>query len=112
MKKMIPWVLASAGLMLFLPWLAVTFVSADSGMAVCLLMFFGLDPIYAICAGAYAGKDAKNLWPLPALTALFFLAGAWLMLDMGELAFVQYALVYLLLGIAAMLISMFIKKRR
>lgn len=34
-----------------------------------------------------------------------------LFFDMGEKAFILYALVYLLLGGAAMLISMFIKKK-
>lgn len=111
MKKLILWIIASAVIMLAFPWLAVTFIKGDGGMAVCFILFFALNPIYVICAGVYAGKDKKRLWALPILTALFFLAGTWLFFDMGEKAFVLYALVYLFLGVAAMLISMFIKKK-
>ncbi len=111
MKKLILWIIASAVIMLAFPWLAVTFIKGDGGMAVCFILFFALNPIYVICAGVYAGKDKKRLWALPILTALFFLAGTWLFFDMGEKAFILYALVYLFLGITAMLVSMFIKKK-
>lgn len=111
MKKMIAWLIASAAILLALPWLAVTFIKSDAGMAVSLFLFFVLNPIYAICAGAYAGRDVKRFWALPVITALFFLAGAWLFFDMGEMAFILYALIYLLLGIAAMLLSRFIRKK-
>ena len=50
MKKMIPWIIASAVIMLVFPWLAVTFVKGDGGMAVCFILFFALNPIYAIFA--------------------------------------------------------------
>ena len=46
------------------------------------------------------------------ITALLFLIGTWLFFDWREKAFVLYALIYLFLGIAAMLISMFIEKKR
>ena len=81
-------------------------------MAVCFILFFAVNPIYAICSGAYAGKDIKIFWPLPIITALFFLLGTWLFFSMGEKAFILYALVYLLLGIVAELISMFVKKKK
>ena len=67
--------------------------------------------IYAICSGAYAGKNIKKFWILPIITALFFLLGTWLFFSMGEKAFILYALGYLLLGIVAELISMFVKKK-
>lgn len=84
---MIPWIIASAVIMLVFPWLAVTFVKGDGGMAVCFILFFALNPIYAIFAGAQAGKDVKRFWALPMITAILFLAGTWLHFDMGEPAF-------------------------
>ena len=75
MKKIIPWMLAAAVIMLVFPWLAVTFIKGDGGMAVCFILFFAVNPIYAICSGAYAGKDIKIFWSLPIITALFFLLG-------------------------------------
>lgn len=112
MKKIFPWLIASAAILLALPWLAVTFVKSDAGMAVSLFLFFVLNPIYAICTGAYAGRDVKRFWALPVITALFFLAGAWWFFELGESDFILYALVYLILGIAAMLLSQFVRKKR
>ena len=62
MKKIIPWMLATAVIMLVFPWLAVTFIKGDGGMAACFILFFAVNPIYAICSGARAGKDIKKLW--------------------------------------------------
>lgn len=111
MKKIIPWIVALVTIMLVLPWLVTTFIKDDSGMMVCFILFFVLNPICAICIGAYAGKNIKKLWSLPIITALLFLVGTWLFFDMGENAFILYALVYLFLEIVTMLISMFIKKK-
>ena len=112
MKKIFPWLIASAAILLALPWLAVTFVKSDAGMAVSLFLFFVLNPIYAICTGAYAGRDVKRFWALPVITALFFLAGAWWFFELGVSDFILYALVYLILGMAAMLLSQFVRKKR
>lgn len=80
-------------------------------MAVCFILFFALNPVYSIFEGIYAGKDIKRLWILPVATAIFFLVGAWLFFDMGEKIFIIYALGYLVLGIAAMLITMLVRRR-
>ena len=110
-KNIILWLAASAVVMLAFPWLAVTFVKGDAGMAVCFLLFFAVNPLYSVIIGAYAGKDVKHLWSLPVISAVLFLIGTWIFFDMGETAFILYAAVYLVIGIMAMLISMFIRKK-
>ena len=52
----------------------------------------------------------KHLWSLPIISVVLFLIGTWVFFDMGETAFILYAVIYLALGIAAMLLSMFIGK--
>ncbi len=110
-KNIILWLAASAVVTLAFPWLAVTFVKGDAGMAVCFLLFFAVNPLYSVIIGAFAGKDVKHLWSLPVISAVLFLIGAWIFFDMGETAFILYAAVYLVIGIMAMLISMFIRKK-
>lgn len=110
-KNIILWMAASAVVMLAFPWLAVTFVKGDAGMAVCFLLFFALNPLYSVIFGVFAGKDMKHLWSLPVISAVLFLIGTWIFFDMGEMAFVLYAAVYLALGIVTMLISMIIRKK-
>jgi hypothetical protein len=112
MKKIIIfWLVISAAVMLALPWLTVTFVKGDAGMAVCFLLFFSVDPLYSMITGVYAGKDVRHLWSLPVISAALFLTGTWIFFQMGEPAFVLYAAVFLALGTAAMLISMFIRTK-
>ena len=110
-KNIILWMAASAVVMLAFPWLAVTFVKGDAGMAVCFLLFLAVNPLYSVLIGAFAGKDVKHLWSLPVISAVLFLIGTWIFFDMGETAFILYAAVYLIIGIMAMLISMFIRKK-
>lgn len=105
-------VLLSAAVMLGLPWLAVTFVPGDAGMAACFLLFFAVDPIYAVIAGIAAGTNGKRLWFLPILTALLFLAGAWMRFAPMDPAFLMYAAAYLLLGLLSMAITAAVCKRR
>jgi hypothetical protein len=110
-KSIILWMAASAVVMLALPWIAVTFVKGDAGMAACFVLFFALNPLYSVILGVFAGKDVKHLWSLPIVSAALFLIGTWIFFDMGEMAFVLYAVVYLVLGIVSMLISMIIRKK-
>lgn len=110
-KNIILWLAASAVVMLAFPWLAVTFVKGDAGMAVCFLLFYAVNPLYSVLIGAFAGKDVKHLWSFPIVSAALFLIGTWIFFDMGETAFILYAVAYLVLGIVAMLISMFIRKK-
>ncbi len=102
MKKSRLCTILSVTIMLGLPWAAVTFSRGDAGIAICFLLFFAVDPVYAIGMGFFSGQDICRLWYQPLVTSLCFLAGVWLMFDMGEPAFFRYALVYLLLGMGAM----------
>lgn len=110
-KKLMCWIIVSAAIMLALPWMLVTFVKSDAGMAACFLLFFVVNPIYSVIVGAFAGKDGKHLWVLPVLSAALFLFGTWIFFDMGEIAFILYAGVYLVLGLLAMLVSFFCAAR-
>ena len=110
-NKFVFWLVISAIVMLAFPWLIITFVKSDAGMAACFLLFFAVNPIYSVFMGVIAGKNIRNLWSLPFITAILFVSGAWIFFDMGEAAFIMYAGIYLILGITAMLISAFINKR-
>lgn len=110
MKKLIIWTILAMILMLGCPWLAVTF-AGSAGMAVCFLLFFAINPLFAAICGIFAGGNIKQLWPLPIITAVLFLAGTWLFFDMGEPAFLLYAGCYLIIGVVAMLLSAFLRKK-
>ncbi len=111
-KRIVLWAVVSAVIMLVLPWLAVTFVKGDAGMAVCFLLFYAVNPIYSLITGAFAGKHIKRLCSLPFILSVLYLLGVWIFFDMGEIAFIIYAVIYLILGILAMLVSMLIERKK
>ena len=111
MTKLIVWTISTVFLMIGIPWLAAAF-AGSAGMAVCFILFFAVNPLYSAVCGAFAGKDIKQMWVLPILTAGLFLTGAWLFFEMGETSFLLYCSCYLVIGIAAMLISASVSKRK
>ena len=111
MKQLFTWTICALILMIGFPWLAVTF-AGSAGMAICLLLFFAFNPLYAAVCGAFAGRNIRQLWALPIITAGLFLAGVWLFFEMGEPAFLLYCGCYLMIGIIAMLISALVNKRK
>ena len=111
MKNNIISPVCSGIIMIFLPWIAVTFVKGDSGMAVCFLLFFAINPVFSAIVGIFAGKNIKKAWFQPIITAAMFLCGTWLFFDMKETAFLLYVAGYLIIGFAAMIITLIIIKQ-
>lgn len=105
MKKVTCWLAASIFLMIVMPWIAVTFVQGDGGMAMCLILFFAVNPVFSVFMGLDSGKNLKAQWCLPIVSAVLFLVGTWIFFDMGETAFITYAFMYLGLGAVAMVLS-------
>lgn len=110
-RTIIPLLIAALVALLF-PWLAVTLVKGDGGMAVIFLLFFAVNPITAILLGVFSGGNIRVTWFYPLLFAALFLLGAWGLFTMAEMAFALYAVIYLLLGYAAMLAAWWIARRK
>ena len=111
MKKLLTWTALAALLMIGGPFLALK-LTGWNAMGACFLLFFAVDPLFSAACGAFAGTNIKKLWMLPVITAGLFLAGVWMLFDMGEPAFLLYFGGYLLIGVLAMVISAFVKKRK
>ena len=111
-KRTIISLLIAALVALLLPWLAVTFIKGDNGMAVTFLLFFAVNPVTAILLGIFSGGDVRTAWFQPLLFAALFLLGTWVLFTMAEMAFALYAAVYLILGYAAMLLTWCAAKRK
>lgn len=101
-KNTVWWIIGAAVLMLIVPWLAAVSVPENAAMLIMLLLLFGADPFFSLLIGFFSGSDVRRLFWLPVLSAGLSLAGMWTALDMGNLQFLFYAAVYLVLGLAAM----------
>ena len=110
--KVKKWSVVSAFIMLVLPWLAVTFAPSDAGMAICLLLFYIINPIYSVVLGCIAGQKVRRFWILPLLSSLLFLAGVGILFTVRDPIFFGYAGIYLVLGLVAMLSAYLVKQRR
>lgn len=106
------WTVVAVFLFVLLPWLIVKLVRSDAGMAACFLLFYAIDPVFAIAAGMFAGKDPRRLWFMPILTPVLFLAGTWLCFEPLDPAFTTYALMYLLLGGTTMFVFLIMTNGR
>lgn len=109
-NKFLTLFILAAIIMLFFPYLTITFVKGESGLIVCSVLFFIINPLYAIISGMYAGKYWRRLWLSPIITGLLFILGTWLFYEMGEGAFVVYGALYSIIGAAAMLLSAIVHK--
>ena len=99
--------------MSILPFAVTRLASECTGMALCMMLFLVVNPIYQIVLGVAAGRDVWALRNLPFVSVVAFLAGAWLFFDIHEPWFVAYAAVYLCIGVASMLITaLFLKHQR
>lgn len=108
MRKNILVLAAIAAVMLVLPWAAVTFAPGDAGMAICFILFFGVNCVCSLCVGIYSGMAVKQRWYLPLVNAVAFLLSAWLLFTSGEPAFLGYAIAYLVIGMLSMIVTVFV----
>lgn len=111
-KKYVIMLIISAAVMFGLPWLALTFGTVNMGLGLSLLLFFVVNTIYSITLGIYSGRNLREMWSLPVVSAVMYLLSAWALFEMGEIVFVIYAGIYLGLGVAAMLITALIRSKR
>lgn len=103
--------MAAVVVMIGFPWLAVT-LAGDAGMAVCFILFFAVNPLFAAVIGFFAGRQVKRFWWMPIATPGLFLAGVWCFFELGEPAFLLYSGCYLVFGVTAMLLSVFLDSRK
>lgn len=111
-KQIIIWAIVTTIVMLLFPWIAKVAFPGDEFMAIVLLLFFAVDPLCSVLSGVIAARRTEKLWWMPIASAILCVAGMWISLDMGNTAFLFYALIYLALGMSAMLLLSLIKKLR
>lgn len=103
MKKNVAALMAVLIVMFGFPWAAVTFAPGDAGMAICFVLFFGVNSTVSMFAGIYAGLNLKQRWFFPLVNAAAFLLGAWTVFDWGNPDFYGFVIAYLAIALVAML---------
>ncbi len=79
-------------------------------MILCIIVFYIINPVYSIILGANCGKNIRQMWNIPLLSAIMFLSGTWLFFDIKEVWFIIYAAAYLAIGWIAMFTSSYLRK--
>ena len=105
MKKNIGAILAILVVMFGFPWAAVTFAPGDAAMAICFVLFFGVNSMSSLYVGIYAGMAVKQRWYLPLVHSAAFLLGTWTVFEWGNPDFYGYATAYLAISVLTMLIT-------
>ena len=73
--------------MFILPFAVAKLASECAGMALCMMLFLVINPLYSIILGIISGKNIQEPW------------------------FLVYATIYLCIGIISMLITNYIKQK-
>ena len=109
-NKIIISVLSLIIVMLIIPVGVVNFAPEDAGMALCFILFFIINPIFITVLSVISAFDVRNLWWIPILSAIVFPFFFWIAVKevVKELFF--YSIVYLLIGVLAMLATYVWKK--
>lgn len=105
------WLAVTVAVMFALPFCVARFAPADAGMALCMILFFIVNPIYSAVLGYRCGSNVRLMWNLPLVSSVAFLAGTLLFFDIREVWFIIYATVYLIIGWTAMGISRYLNNR-
>lgn len=108
MKKNIAAIMAIFAVMFGCPWAAVTFAPGDAGMAICFVLFFGVNSLCSLYVGIFSGLDIKHRWYLPLVNAAVFLLGVWTVFDWGNPDFIGFSVAYLAIALIAMPITVFV----
>ncbi|MDE5986409.1 MAG: hypothetical protein K2H16_03905 [Prevotella sp.] len=101
-KVTIIWIAVTITMMFALPFCVAQFAPADAGMALCMILFLIVNPIYSAILGYRCGRNIHQMWYLPLASSIAFLAGTWLFFDIREVWFIIYAAAYLIIGCIAM----------
>lgn len=110
MKDYMKWLLASAVVMAALPIVVLEVLNVGVAMAVLTLLLFAVCPIFSVLLGVFAGRDGKRFWSLPVISPLLSLVTMGVLIDHGASGFARFAGIYLILGLAAMAVSMIVRR--
>ncbi len=110
-KQQLRWIGVTFVVMFVLPFAVARLASECSGMALCMMLFLALNPMYSIALGINCGKSIRQMWHIPLFSAIMFLSGTWLFFDIHEPWFILYASVYLVIGWIAMFVTHYITNR-
>ena len=108
MKKVLVSSIVTFAVMFLLPFAVAKLSPEDAGMALCFILFYLVNPVLSIGVGVLSGFEIKKAWYMPIVVALTFLLSSWIIFDFGELDFVLYSIIYLILSAVSMLITFLI----
>ncbi len=113
MKKTLLLIAVSLLVMVAIPWASLALMPSPDMFFLFILMFFlGICPLYSIILGVLCGTEIKKRWYIPVISAFFYLASMWALMEPGEIAFAIYSAIYLVLSVISMLITGAVKGKR
>jgi len=94
------------------PYVVVSYLPESTITASLFVLMYFINPVYCVMIGIFASKDVKNNLIYIFLPAIVFIVSYSIIFKLLELGFIFYGLVYLIISVIALLIALYIKKRR
>ena len=107
-RAIIIWIAVTVAVLFVLPVCVARFASADAVMALCMILFLIVNPLYSSILGYRCGRNIRQMWSLPLISSISFLVGTWLFFNIREVWFIIYAATYLAIGWVAMGINKYL----
>ena len=108
----IGWMLISTLIVCMLPILIAMIIPSETGMMVCLVLFFVVNPIYSAILGFMASKRGGFMKAVPVVSALMFIVGTTILFGLADYTFVLYGAYYLAISYTVMFIKALLQMRR
>lgn len=112
MNKKIFWYFLSFFVMIVLPFLAVHFVSADNGMAICFILFYAINPMYFAMVGLVAGLNGKCMEEIPYFGVILFLLGIIFVIGSTDWSFAYFCICYIIICCLTQYVGIYLKRRK
>lgn len=61
-RIIITWITVTVAVMFALPFAVARLASKCSGMALCMILFFIVNPVYAAILGFRCGRNIRQMW--------------------------------------------------
>ncbi|MGN1398433.1 MAG: hypothetical protein ACI4WG_00310 [Erysipelotrichaceae bacterium] len=112
MKKSIEIVIFTILVMCLCPFILTRLTDQQNGEALMFILLLFINPLYCILLGIVSGLDWRNCLYYPLFPLIIFMASMYFIFDKYDKAFLVYGIIYMIITVSAMLVTMFIIKKK
>lgn len=96
--------------LLLLPMIIMTAATPTTGMLICIVLFFAVNPAFSLAAGIYAGRQLKRRWFTALFPPIVFWLSARIVFSEDTAQFAVYSIIYGCISVSVMMTVWLVQK--